>query len=191
MTITKQGRSAMESDDLKKYCDEALEKGAKHAKLIYPGSVVTAPWVRLKCQYGCPSGYNKCYCCPPDSPTPEQTIKILDTYHRAILFHMEAPRTPERRTQFKELSETLIKMEGDLFKEGYYKAFVYLAGACGRCKPCSRINGTPCTFPEKARPSMEAAGIDVFETARINGFFIQPLHEKMETQNVYCLMLVD
>ncbi|MBU3931253.1 MAG: DUF2284 domain-containing protein [Proteobacteria bacterium] len=55
----------MEGGDLKKYCDEALEKGATHAKLIFPGSVITAPWVRLKCQYGCQFGYNKCYCCPP------------------------------------------------------------------------------------------------------------------------------
>jgi hypothetical protein len=31
----------------------------------------------------------------------------------------------------------------------------------------------------------------VYQTARNSGFFIKPLREKAETQNVYCLMLVD
>ena len=38
---------------------------------------------------------------------------------------------------------------------------------------------------------MEACGIDVYRTARNNGCFIQPLKEKTETQNNYCLLLVD
>ena len=44
---------------------------------------------------------------------------------------------------------------------------------------------------KERRDTMEGAGIDVFETARSHGFFLQPLHEKRETQNIYCLMLVD
>jgi hypothetical protein len=38
---------------------------------------------------------------------------------------------------------------------------------------------------------MESCGIDVYQTARNNGFPIQPLRHKGETQNLYCLMLVD
>jgi hypothetical protein len=38
---------------------------------------------------------------------------------------------------------------------------------------------------------MEACGIDVFQTARNNGFFIRTLREKAEAQNIYCLLLVD
>jgi len=38
---------------------------------------------------------------------------------------------------------------------------------------------------------MEACGIDVYQTVRNNGLFIQPLREKEETQNIYSLMLVD
>ncbi len=38
---------------------------------------------------------------------------------------------------------------------------------------------------------MEACGMDVFQTARNNGFFIEPLRERTETNNEYCLMLVD
>jgi hypothetical protein len=38
---------------------------------------------------------------------------------------------------------------------------------------------------------MEACGMDVFQTARNNGFFIKTLSQKTETNNEYCLMLVD
>ena len=35
------------------FCQMAKEMGATHAKVISLQSVVTAAWVRLKCQYGC------------------------------------------------------------------------------------------------------------------------------------------
>jgi predicted metal-binding protein len=177
-------------DDLRKYCTDATERGATHAKQIHPSSVITAPWVRLKCQSGC-GNYGRSYCCPPDTSTPENTRAILDTYQRAILIHKEAPRTPDRGKQFKKFFDMLVELEGEMFKDGYYKAFIYLAGPCMLCKECTKLQGDPCNFRNKARPSMEACGIDVYQTARNHGFFIQTLREKTETQNTYCLMLVD
>jgi len=38
---------------------------------------------------------------------------------------------------------------------------------------------------------MEACGIDVYQTARNNGFSIETLRERTQTQNHYCLMLID
>lgn len=179
----------MEESDLKKYCEKAVQDGATHAKVIPPGSVVTAPWVRFKCLYGCP--HRKGYGCPPETPTPEQTRAVLDSYGRTILFHREAPRTKDRGEKNIKFFDLLVTMEGDLFKDGYYKAFVMLAGPCALCKECGKVEEIPCRFPAKARPSMEACGIDVFQTARNSGFFIQTLREKTETQNIFCLMLVD
>lgn len=179
----------MKGSDLEKYCDEAIQGGATHAREIHPSSVVTAPWVMMKCLYGCQ--YRSGFCCPPHSPTHDQTRKVLDSYQRAILFHREAPRAKERGEQNMKFFDMLLTMEGDLFKDGYYKAFAILAGPCPLCKECGKVQGVPCRFPAKARPSMEACGIDVFQTARNSGFFIQTLREKTETQNLYCLILVD
>jgi predicted metal-binding protein len=179
----------MEPLSYEKYIDKALARGATDAKTISTNSVVTAPWVRLKCQFGCP--YKNRYCCPPDTPTPEQMRVILDSYRDAILFHIEAPRTPERGKQLQSFFESLVELEGELFKDGLYKAFAILAGPCSLCKECGKVKGTVCNFPHKARPSMESCGIDVFQTVRNNEFFIQTLREKTETQNIYCLMLVD
>ncbi len=48
------GKILAADKDLEKYCSLAIKAGAAHAKQIHPSSVVTAPWVRLKCQFGCP-----------------------------------------------------------------------------------------------------------------------------------------
>lgn len=183
-------RISVRDADLERYCALAIEAGATHAKQIHPSSVVTAPWVRLKCQFGCP-GYGKGYCCPPHSPTPEQTRSILDSYHRAILFHMEHPERPERGKIGRKYLDALVELEGQMFKDGYYKALVFVAGGCRNCRKCGVLEDKPCEFPGKARPSMEGCGMDVYQTARNNGFFIQTLRERTETMNLFCLMMVD
>ena len=42
-----------EKPPIEKYVKHALELGACDAKEIAVDSIVTAAWVRLKCQYGC------------------------------------------------------------------------------------------------------------------------------------------
>lgn len=116
---------------------------------------------------------------------------MLDSYQRAILFRLESPHKPGRSKKFKEYFAKLLELEGRIFKDGYYKALVLLAGPCSLCAECAKKKGNICNFGGRLRPSMEACGIDVFQTARNHGFFIKTLSEKTETQNVYCLMLID
>jgi predicted metal-binding protein len=179
----------MKGNDLKKYADYALKEGATRVKQIHPSSVVTAAWVRLKCQFGC-AGYDHSYCCPPHTPTPDETRKILDAYNRALLFHIETLSSKDREKR-KKFHQMLIDLEGDMFKDGYYKAFVFLAGPCNLCKECGKVTGTSCNHGDKVRPSMEACGIDVFQTARNNDCHIKTLREETEPRNTFCLMLVD
>jgi len=51
--------------------------GALEAKVVDAKSIVTAAWVRLKCQYGC-GGYDSSHCCPPNTPTPQQTREVIE-----------------------------------------------------------------------------------------------------------------
>ena len=176
--------------DLETYCQEARRGGASAVKVIDPGSVVTAAWVRLKCQFGCP-GYNKGYCCPPFTPTWEQTRSVLDTYERALLFHIRVEHRPQREQIYRHYFAMLVDLEGRLFKDGYYKAFVFLAGPCRLCRTCASLEDKPCNAMNRARPSMEGCSIDVFQTARNNGFAIETLSERTAVHNEFCLMLVD
>lgn len=144
-------------------CDAARRKsGVKNVRIISPSDVVTAGWVRLKCQFGC-DGFGQCLVCPPFTPPSEQMRKVLDCYHRAILIHFE----PQA-----EVKAIVADLERSIFLSGAWKAFGLGAGPCYFCESCA-IEEKQCRHPERARPSMEACGIDVYSTAKKAGFPIE------------------
>jgi predicted metal-binding protein len=168
------------------FCDEALELGAVDALAISPRQVFTATWVRLRCQYGC-SEYGRCLTCPPYSPTPETTRKMLDEYQSAILLH---------GANWESVRDIARSLERRVFLAGYYKAFAFVCGPCWLCKTCEvarqkRAKVVACKHPDKARPAMEAAGIDVFATARAAGLPITVVRSDDCPQNYYALVLVE
>ncbi len=157
----------------------ACELGAVEAKAIDPRSVVTAPWVRLKCQFGCPH-YDTRHCCPPHTPTPDEFQKVLECYSQALLIHSRG----------MDVSPTaiVVELEHEIFSRGFYKAFGLGAGPCWFCKKCSPEE---CAHPLKARPAMEACGIDVYATVRANGYPIEVIRDRAEIPNRYGLILID
>jgi predicted metal-binding protein len=161
----------------KKYIAGAKELGAKDAEIIPANSIVTAEWVRVKCQYGC-SGYGRSLACPPFTPPPEQTKKILSHYNDALLVHVD---------EMIDVNDIVSTLEKEIFFDGYYKAFGMGAGPCNRCKECSEF----CRHPDEARPSMEACGIDVYSTVRTQGFPIQVLKTKKCKFNFYGVILIE
>ena len=160
-----------------KYTKRAKELGARGAKIILAKSIVTAEWVRLKCQYGC-GLYGERLTCPPYSPTPEVTRKMLVYYKNAILIG------GDEKTDIGDIVATL---EREIFLDGYYKAFGMACGPCELCVKCARS----CRSADKARPSMEACGVDVYATVRANGFPIQVLKTANHCGNYYGVILID
>jgi predicted metal-binding protein len=166
------------------YCQEALEKNVDGAKVVDPRSVVTAKWVRVKCQFGCP-GFGMTFCCPPHSPTPDVTRKVINSYQKAILLHRRLLRGEKTRP----FNEVIVNLEIKIFLDGYYKAWSMGSGPCRLCKECDLT--ASCRHGLGARPSMEACGIDVFKTARDNGFPIEVVRTHEEERNVFGLILVE
>ena len=166
------------------YCQEGLELGVDRAELIEPRSVATAEWVRMKCQFGCP-GFGMSRCCPPHTPTPEVTRKVIDSYQKAILLH----RRLTKGERGKSFNETIVRLEIKMFLDGYYKAWSMGSGPCRLCKECDL--SASCRHGYEARPSMEACGIDVFKTAGDNGFPIAVVKTHGEEKNIYGLILVE
>ena len=167
-----------------------MEAGATHAIVTTPGTVVTAPWTAWKCQYGCGS-YGKSYCCPPRTPRAEETREVLDGYERIIFFHLQWTKGLQSGRVIKHYMESVVSLERELFLDGFYRAYALLAGPCTLCKECGLLNGQPCSFPDRARPSMEATGIDVYKTAYNHDLPLSPVRTEQETRNIYCLLLVD
>lgn len=166
------------------YCQKALKMELDGAKVIDPRTVVTAEWVRMKCQFGCP-GFGLRLCCPPHTPTPDQTRKVLDAYQKAILVH----RRIKKGDQAKGFSQTIVKLEIEIFLDGYYKAWSMGSGPCRLCKECDTTGS--CKHGLEARPAMEACGIDVYKTVRDNGFPIEVVRTYEDERNNYGLILVE
>jgi predicted metal-binding protein len=142
-------------DGLNKYVTAALERDVDDALIIETSKVFTAPWVRMKCQFGC-AGYGGHLSCPPHAPTPEQTRAVLDSYAFALLLHRHWQKGYKAVEDFNDV---IVGLETAIFLDGFYKAFAMGSGPCTRCGECN-ISGT-CLHPDRARPSMEACGIDV------------------------------
>ena len=157
---------------------EALKRGAIEAKSVSVRSIVTAPWVRLKCTYGCDL-FGTSPCCPPKTPTPKEMQEILDCYTSALLLHFDGRTTP---------ANVIADLERSAFLAGYYKAFGLGAGPCRLCTTCRPGR---CVHRGTARPAMEACGIDVYATARNNGFPIEVLQDETCEGNFYALLLLE
>jgi len=173
-----QGKGALSNREL---CGLARRQaGVIEARVISPSDVVTAAWVRLKCQFGC-GGYGQSLVCPPFSPTPEQMRAVLDSYKRAVLIHFDTET---------DIKAAVADLERTIFLRGAWKAFGLGAGPCYFCRQCN-LKVKECRHPERARPAMEACGIDVFSTVRKAGFPIEVIRTQRQCPNYYGMILVD
>ncbi len=104
---------------------------------------------------------------------------MLDEYNHAILF--EGP--------LGKIKQIAVKLEREIFLAGHYKALGLGAGPCSLCKECAF--GRECRHADKARPSMEACGIDVYATVRKHGFTIEVIRTHEDPQHYFGLVLIE
>ncbi|HEB02466.1 MAG TPA: DUF2284 domain-containing protein [Nitrospirae bacterium] len=155
---------------------EFLEYGFNQVREIDVADVVVADWTRERCQFGC-DRHGSAHC-PPNSPTPDETRRLLGDFKRALIMEGEPPT--------RDFQHLVLRAEREAFKSGFHKAFAYWSGPCTLCDECV----TPCRNSKNARPSMEGAGMDVFETVKRAGFMLRPLKDKGDYVKYYALLLI-
>jgi predicted metal-binding protein len=172
------------------WCARAVELGADAAKTIDTDKVVVAEWVRLKCLYGCDEpGVHRT--CPPDgAPALDAIRRLLGEFRRGVLLSVGPIRGSERSDpESRRLNDAALALERDLFLAGFHKTWTMGAGPCDFCDCC--LQGADCPTPEKARPSMEGCGIDVFTTVRNAGWKIEVVQGEGDEYRFFALVLVD
>jgi len=178
--IDREGKRDMNKSHVQNLLKKAKSlKGVEDAAIIGAETIVTAEWVRHKCRYGC-DGYGGCLMCPPYSPEPALTAELLKSYKKALLLHAH---------EYRNLRTATRAMERAAFLSGLPAAFGMAAGPCDLCSTCALHDG--CRHPDKARPSLEACGIDVFYTVRNNGFKIQVLTSTDQTPDYFSIVLLE
>ncbi len=129
------GEAEMREGKMEYLLKRALELGAEKAKIIDAETVAVEEWVRWKCQYGCPL-FEKAPFHPPFAPDAASTKRVLGEYTKAILLN-----GPNGQT----LSEAAVKLEGEAYHRGYYKAFALVAlvpSGLSACAPASAPGAT-------------------------------------------------
>ena len=184
-----------------------LKEVHPHLTPISARDVAVANWVRLKCRYGC-KAYGKHLGCPPYSPTPDETRKILSEYAVGVIARFEAlpdRDVPPQRLHhhlwesINRVHETVFQLERRAFLAGCYKAFGFNALPCTFCATCipeeeervGPFEARNCRHKEKVRPSMEACGIDVFKTLDRAGYHLSVLESYSEGFALFGLVLLD
>ena len=157
---------------------DAIGKGASRAKIIWTKNIAVATWNRLQCQFGC-QHYAKLHTCPPHSPNSDETSEILADYEKALLIYA---------VEKKDMREIVVSLEKSFKTKGFYKAFGMCSRACDLCETCTI--DTFCKYPEKARPTIQACGIDLNQTLLANDWGDHgPLRPCSDSSNIGLILL--
>jgi len=157
---------------LKKVIDTLKKKGASEVKIIKAADVIVDERVRLKCQIPICDSYGKNLMCPPYLPSVMDFRDALARYEKALLVQLSVPfhkkskgRTKEVFDPARVLHELINLGERLCFEAGYRFATGLIGGCCRLCEVCIIMEPEGhCRHPFRARPSMEAMGIDVIGT---------------------------
>lgn len=175
--------------DLQRYKEKALELGASKAKIVETREIPVDERVTLKCRVPVCFGYNTCANCPPHTLKPEELTDLLSAYKWAVFFTRDIPpevivrdkaTIKERVAAYQAVFDIVSAVESMAFYDGHYLAFGLAAGSCrhtfcGQEKNCRVMEGEKCRFSLRARPSMEAVGIDVYKMVSSAGWDIYPI----------------
>lgn len=185
--------------DLAKYRQRAIELGATDAKVINTKMIVIDERVRAKCLIPACSKSGICGHCPPYTLDLDVMRKIVNNFHYALFSKIEVaseeitvPRVLKNGQHVRTVinnHEIVSKIEAEAFYDGYYLAMALADGSCKSyfCPDidCSALlPGQACRHPRRARPSMEALGIDVYLLATRVGWSVYPIGRNTSAMDV-------
>lgn len=184
--------------DLERYKEKAIEIGASKAKILKTEDILIDERVILKCQVPRCFGYGVGAHCPPNTLKPAELRMYLKKYKWAIFFVIDVPpevivrdkaTIKERVAVYQKVYKIVSDIESAAFYDGYYLAFGFAAGSCrhtfcGLENNCLAMEGQRCRFSLRARPSMEAVGIDVYKMVAQSGWEIYPIASNIDAVDV-------
>jgi len=174
--------------DLQRYRQLALDNGASGAAVIPAADVVVDERVRLKCTVPRCIRAGETPHCPPHGLDLDLVRRAFSRFEWAVLFKCDvgpledyAPgrgktKDEQRRVLafHKQSGEVVDALERQAYRDGYYLAMGFGGGSCKDylCQGvyCQALDSGRCRFPQRARPAMEAAGIDVIDLVNKAGW---------------------
>ena len=149
----------------------ALDSGSSKAVVLEQKSIVLNAAFRGMCEANRCGVYGKCYMCPPDVGPIEKLMEKIRSYEKGLFYQVICPLEDsfdiegmaEAKKQLVRVSQQLLdRLPPFLGADALHLS----GGGCGLCSPCARVTGEPCRHPDRALPSLESYGMDVYQTTR-------------------------
>lgn len=148
----------------------ALDAGAAKAEIISVDQIVTSAEFREACRKNLCGAWGRCWMCPPDVGEIEPLMAELRTYQHGLWYQtigeLEDSFDIEGMGDAKKKHVRLSQQVEELVKPLLGKHLHLSCGGCGLCERCTRIDNEPCRFPDRAMASLEAYGVDVYQTTK-------------------------
>lgn len=192
--LIKKDESISVNEKLEELLEVALKAGATEARLMDVKDVVVDERVQFKCFIPRCNAYGNCLTCPPHTPSVDAFRKVLSNYQKAVIVQLETDRNSLDKSEsqtladlnlvngiYKELLPYKFKLhdvieavERAAFKLGFVFAAGLGAGRCNLCgDQCPGILDGQCRHPFRARPAVEAMGIDIVQTLGNAGLSVE------------------
>ena len=146
--------------------DFAQELGIEICYKFDSKMLVPTERIRAFCKQNKCGDYGNNYMCPPNVGTLEEIGIKLRGFNNGLLLRysksldVKGDKEGVRQTKV-DFHNKILQMEEFLGKEGTGRIWGMIGGSCGLCDICGVRVGEPCPYPDKARTSPEAIGIDV------------------------------
>lgn len=150
-----------------------LNKHAQAFAVLNTGEIRFDPAFRVSCESNACGFYGACWMCPPDVGDVHVLMARAKSYEHALVFqtvHVIADSfdIEGMRRASKQHNRLIYQLRRTAERQGM-DCFLLGAGACGGCKTCARKKNEPCTHPDRAVVPLEAAGVDVYQLAKLSG----------------------
>ena len=158
-------------------------------KVISPCDIPFSESVVEACKANRCGRYGSCWTCPPGVGIPSQLQDKITGYKNAAVFSckfdLEDSFDFEGMVDGKNTTKKLLFDLKDQLKADGVDFFALGCGGCELCKKCTYPD-SPCRFPDKATPSVEACGINVVELSKKIGI---KYNNGSNTVTYFCIIL--
>jgi len=185
-------------EDLERYQTRARALGASDAVVMAVPHLVVDERVRAKCLIPRCENYGHSANCPPMLPPLDEVRRIIALYHWGILFKIEVPADVSMKKDSVWRTQELnivCTLESEAYYDGYYFAMGLSALPCKSTlcptAACAALSpGGQCSYPFRARPSLQGLGIDVIRLANGARWTLDPAGMKTTGDGISRISLI-
>lgn len=146
-----------------------LDCGATKAAIIEQSQIILSAEFRAACEMNSCGVFGRCWMCPPDVGPIDELMDSVRSFPRGVWYQTIG----EIEDSFDFEGMTAVSDNHAMLSQRILKAtpkdqrtLHLTCGGCHVCARCAKLDDEPCRFPERALPSVESYGVDVYNTTR-------------------------